>query len=166
MSHSIETMKVTTQNYDAMPLEDEGAALRILIADDQEVNRLTATIVLQSSGYSVDVAENGKEAVIKWDHGSFDLILMDINMPLINGIEATWIIRDHERDSGGYTPIIAYSADVSKGDPEVLSCHGFDGFLRKPSDLDTMLQEIERCIRLKRPRPLDKGPRDSGGVLD
>jgi CheY-like chemotaxis protein len=126
------------------------APKHILIADDEEPNRLVIVSILRSMGYHPEVARNGKEAVHKWEIGNFDLILMDINMPLVDGIEATWIIRNHEKDNGDHTPIIAYTADASKEDPSVFSSLGFDGFVRKPLDLKTLTGEIQRCIQLKR----------------
>jgi two-component system sensor histidine kinase/response regulator len=132
----------------------EGTApLRILIADDQERNRKLAANLLKIIGYCPAVAGNGSEAVNEWEHGDFDLILMDLHMPLVNGIEATCIIRSHERDRGDYTPIIACSADYAQEPPEKYSCLGFDGFVRKPLHFETLRQKIQHCIQLKRPRP-------------
>jgi two-component system CheB/CheR fusion protein len=128
----------------------QDAPIHILLVDDQEVNLTLAASILQNMGYSLDVAVNGKEAVSKWEKGSFDLIIMDINMPIINGIEATWIIRNHEKDSGDYTPIIAFSADFVKEDSGEFSSLGFDGFVRKPLILQDLLQEINLCIQFKR----------------
>lgn len=128
----------------------QNAPIHILLADDQEANRMLVTSILQKMGCSLEVAENGKEAVSKWEKGSFDLILMDINMPIIDGIEATWIIRNHEKDTGDYTPIIAFSADFVKEDLVEFSSLGFDGFVRKPLILLDLLQEINLCIQFKR----------------
>jgi CheY-like chemotaxis protein len=130
-------------------------ALRIMVVDDQKVNREIVISILTSMGYDLEVAENGREAVNKWENDSFDLILMDIHMPLIDGFEATWIIRNQERDRGDYTPIIACSADYVKECSEELSGLGFDGFIRKPLVLETLLLEIRRCVLFKRPCRFD-----------
>jgi CheY-like chemotaxis protein len=130
-------------------------ALRILIVDDQKANREIVISILKNRGYRLDVAENGREAVNRWEHDSFDLILMDIHMPLIDGFEATWIIRHQERDRGDYTPIIACSADYVKECSEEFSGLGFDGFVRKPLILKALLREIRRCVLFKRPCRFD-----------
>ncbi len=132
---------------------EEEAAPRILVADDQKINRAIIVNILQDEGYSLETAKNGREVVDKWESGGFDLILMDIHMPLVDGIEATWIIRSHEENKDEYTPIIACSADYAKERPEEFSCLGFDGFVRKPLDFETLLREIRRCLHLKKPRP-------------
>jgi CheY-like chemotaxis protein len=128
------------------------APIHILLVDDQEVNLMFVASLLQNMGYSLEVAVDGKEAVSKWDIYNFDLIIMDINMPIINGIEATWIIRNHEKDRGDYTPIIAFSADFDKEDSGEFLSLGFDGFVRKPLILQDLLQEINRCIQFRRPK--------------
>ncbi|MDR3581354.1 MAG: response regulator [Oryzomonas sp.] len=141
-----------TQCHYPFSASENGAPLRILLVDDQELNRTLVASMLKDMGYSLEVSENGKEAVSKWENGSFDLILMDINMPIIDGIEAPWIIRNHEKDRGDYTPIIAFSADFDKEDSGEYSSLGFDGFVRKPLILPTLIQEINRCIPLRRPK--------------
>lgn len=129
------------------------AAVRILIADDHAANRQIMVNILQVLGCRLEVVANGREAVHAWERGDFDLILMDIQMPVLDGLEATRIIRNHEEKRGGYTPIIAHSADTSKEGDEVFLSLRFDGFVRKPVVIGTLMREIDRCLQLKRSRP-------------
>ena len=139
-----------SRNTGAISGKDRDAPLRILIADDQEASRTPVAEFLKHRGYGVAVADNGREAVGKWEGGGLDLILMDIHMPLVDGIEATWIIRTHEKEGGAYTPIIACSSNHAKELTEGVSSLGFDGFIRKPFLFETLLEEIFRCTQLKR----------------
>lgn len=145
--------KNTSQSHNAISVLEKDAPLRILIADDNKMSRLLVFNLLQNMEYCPEVVGNGREAVHRWEDDDFDLILMDINMPLMDGIEATWTIRNLEKVRGDYTPIIAQSADTSKADPTVFSGLGFDGFVGKPIILETLLEEIERSIQLKQLRP-------------
>jgi CheY-like chemotaxis protein len=144
----------TTRIDFPVPASEKAAPFSILVADDDEIGRAIVVNVLKGMGYRPEVAENGHEAVHSWERGDFDLILMDIHMPLIDGIEATWIIRSQESDRGDYTPIIAYSADYVTEHFDKLFSLGFDGFVRKPVALELLLREIERCIQLKQTRPV------------
>lgn len=154
MTHTTDAaLEDSSRSNCAISLKDDEVPPRILIVDDQEINRVVVVRILQSMGYGTAVAENGKEAVDKWEHGGFDLILMDIHMPLIDGIEATWIIRCHEKERGDYTPIIACSAGYAQECPEEFSRLGFDGFVRKPLVFETLLWEIKRSLQLKRVGP-------------
>src|ERR1035441_2497808 len=113
-------------------------SLRVLLAEDQLVNQRVAQRMLEKLGHEVTLANNGKEAVAQWKPGLFDLILMDIQMPEMDGFEATAAIRAQAGD----TPIIALTAHAMEGDRERCLRHGMDGYLQKPiqsKDLATML---------------------------
>jgi len=129
-------------------------ALCILIVDDQEINRMLVLQSLRLVGYRGVVAGNGREAVTAWEKGGIDLILMDIHMPLVDGLEATAIIRSLEAANGAHTPIIACSARYQEKYPGELACLGFDGLVAKPIDLSELQSEIGRCSGLKKPRPV------------
>ena len=121
----------------------EPLPLRILLVDDQEINLLYAAKVLERAGHSIVKAVNGREALRKWEDEPFDIILMDVQMPVMDGIEATQAIRERERE--GHIPIIAVTARALSEEREMILSSGFDGYVAKPMDSETLLQEIRRC---------------------
>ena len=125
----------------------DGPPLNVLIADDQSVNLKFALLILTRHGHAVVGASDGQDAIEKWEKGSFDLILMDVQMPVMSGIEATQRIRAKEGKCGGHTPIIALTAFALKGDEEKLLSQGFDGYVSKPIDVDLLFKEIGRVAR-------------------
>ena len=106
------------------------ASLRILLVEDNPVNQRLAQRILEHSGYSVVMAGNGKEALAALTGQRFDLILMDVQMPVMDGFEATRAIREHEH--GSHIPIIAITAHAMTGDRERCLAAGMDGYLTKP----------------------------------
>ena len=118
----------------------------ILLAEDNPVNQLVATRILQGGGHHVSLARNGQEAVDALVSGSFDLIIMDIEMPILDGIEATAIIRSVELRMGTYTPIVAMTANALKGDRERCMEAGMDGFIAKPVNARELLATIEALV--------------------
>jgi CheY-like chemotaxis protein len=98
------------------------------------------------SAAAIQVARNGREALEAAATQQFDLILMDIQMPRMNGVEVTKAIRDREADSGRHTRIIALTAHAMKGDRETYTSSGMDGYVSKPIDKDAMFREIERVM--------------------
>ena len=102
--------------------------------------------VLASEGYTVLTASDGQEALDTWTEFKFDLILMDIHMPVMNGIEATRIIREREAGTGNHTPIIALTADALREEQEYILQQGFDGYVTKPVEFKVLYAEIERCL--------------------
>jgi two-component system CheB/CheR fusion protein len=138
--------------------------LRILVADDQEINRKVTTRLLEKSGHIMVTAEDGSEAVEKWQVGGFDVILMDLEMPGMDGVEATCRIREAEKNGDQHTPIIALTAHALKNVQERLLDHGFDGYVSKPMNTNTLLTEIRRCLRIPdespvpAPAPADSAP--------
>ncbi len=106
--------------------------LHILLAEDSVVNQKLAVALLQRQGHTVTLACNGREAVERFRGDCFDLILMDVQMPEMDGLEATVAIRDHQRLSGFHTPIIAMTAHALKGDRERCLQAGMDGYVAKP----------------------------------
>jgi CheY-like chemotaxis protein len=111
---------------------DNVEPLRILLAEDNRVNQMLATAVLQRQGHQVTVVDNGRQAVKTWSEGTFDLLLMDVEMPEMDGLEATRAIRDRERRQGGHVPIIAMTAHAMRGDRERCLEAGMDEYLAKP----------------------------------
>ncbi|MCK4717591.1 MAG: response regulator, partial [Thermoplasmata archaeon] len=125
--------------------EEKGLpALNILLAEDNAVNRALAIILLEKAGLNVSPAKNGLEALTAFEGGSFDLILMDIQMPIIDGLEATKKIRESEWKRGGHTPIIALTAHAMQGDRERFLEAGMDDYLSKPLDFDQLYETISK----------------------
>jgi PAS domain S-box-containing protein len=117
--------------------------LRILLAEDNPVNQEVAVHLIERRGHSVIVAENGRQAVEAIERHKFDLVLMDVQMPEMGGLEATRVIREKEKGSGHHLPIIAMTAHAMQGDREQCLEAGMDGYLAKPIDPKTFLQTVE-----------------------
>ena len=124
---------------DSPPRESEAARaaqqvgpLRVLLAEDNAANQKLAVGVLSKLGHHVTVADNGRMAIAAWQSKPFDLILMDVQMPEMDGWQATQFIRDLERERGGHIPIVAMTAHAMKGDRERCLDAGMDDYLSKP----------------------------------
>jgi two-component system, sensor histidine kinase and response regulator len=118
-------------------------SLRILLAEDNAVNRQLVTALLGKRGHSVVTVGNGREAVAAVAEGSFDVILMDVQMPEMDGLEATGFIRRVEKVTGGHVPIIALTAHAMKGDREACLAAGTDGYLSKPVNAKELFALID-----------------------
>ena len=118
--------------------------LHILLAEDNVVNQKLATKILANWGHSIVVASSGKKAVEASEKERFDLILMDIQMPDLDGFEATQIIREREKDGGGRLPIVAMTAHAMKGDKEKCLAAGMDDYVSKPINRDELFLVIEK----------------------
>jgi PAS domain S-box-containing protein len=119
--------------------------LEILLAEDNPVNLKLAILLLEKRGHHVVVAGNGKEALDALERRHFDLVLMDIQMPEMDGLEATRRLRKKEEDSGHRQAVVAMTALVMKGDHERCTAAGMDGYLSKPiraQELDEMLNKF------------------------
>jgi PAS domain S-box-containing protein len=117
--------------------------LGVLIAEDNVVNQRLAARLLEKRGHRVTVVNNGQEAVELLERSSFDLVLMDVQMPVLDGIAATKMIRLRENETGSHQPIVALTAYAVKGDEERCLAAGMDGYLPKPirpEELDALLQ--------------------------
>lgn len=132
----------------ALPIPAEGVRrLRILLAEDNAVNQHLAVSLLEKQGHVVVVASNGMEVLTALRDETYDLILMDMQMPGMGGIEATARIREGERQSGGYIPIIALTANAMKGDRERCLAAGMDGYVPKPLRKPELLLAIENVMQ-------------------
>jgi two-component system sensor histidine kinase/response regulator len=120
--------------------------LRILLAEDNVVNRRLATQLLERAGHQVAVAENGAAAVEAFEKDTFDLVLMDLQMPEMGGIEATSVIRQLQAGTGQRTPVIAVTAHATQGDRERCEQASMDGYVSKPIRRDQLLAEMERVL--------------------
>ncbi len=116
---------------------------RILLTDDNEINRHFMSSLLESCGHSVVVAQNGREAVEAFEREPFDLILMDVQMPVMDGFQATAAIREKEKTILGHVPIVAITAHAMRGDRERCLEAGMDGYISKPIDPNRFYEIVE-----------------------
>ena len=135
----------------------EGAALRILFVEDNEVNIKFGTTMLRKLGHEVVLAHNGRDCLIALKKGSYDLVLMDIEMPVLNGREALHAIRKGERGTFVHQPVIALTAYALRGDQERFLKEGFDGYLSKPFKASDLVGEMKRVLELFTPHVIGSG---------
>ncbi|MCJ7545088.1 MAG: response regulator [Phycisphaerae bacterium] len=152
-------------------LTDEQRPLCILVAEDNEVHQRLATRLLEKRGHHVRTAANGLEALAALDSASFDVILMDVEMPQMGGLKATAAIREREVATGGHIPIIAMTAHAMHGDRQKFLDGGMDGYVAKPirpQVLFEVIQEVRRKAlpRLRNPVGLPEQEAPTTDVLD
>jgi signal transduction histidine kinase/CheY-like chemotaxis protein len=128
--------------------------LRILLAEDNPVNQRLASKLLEKRGHRVTVTATGRGALERIRDENFDVVLMDVQMPDMDGLEATALIRAWEKTHGGRTPIIALTAHSMKGDRERCLAAGMDTYVTKPFDVTRLLEVVESTARLRVPEPL------------
>jgi signal transduction histidine kinase/DNA-binding response OmpR family regulator len=143
-------------------LRDDEHRARVLLAEDNLVNQTLAVRLLEKRGYLVKVTGDGKAAVEAFETSPFDIVLMDIQMPGMDGFEATAAIRAQEKIKGGHIPIIALTAHALKGDEEDCISSGMDGYVSKPIQANELVSMIERLLDIKR----SVQPSDSSWVPD
>jgi len=143
--------------------------LRILVAEDNPVNQQLAVRMLEKRGHSVVVVGNGREAVEKLERDRFNLVLMDVQMPELDGLEATAVIRSRERADGRRVPIIALTAHAMSGDKERCLAAGMDGYLSKPLRAHELVGAIDAVTgeqSAAATRPRDGAGGQAVGALD
>jgi PAS domain S-box-containing protein len=123
--------------------------MKILLAEDNAVNRKLATALLQKRGHQVVATENGQEALDALERENFDLVLMDVQMPVLDGLDAIRAIRAKEQSSGSHLPIIALTAHAMKGDRERCLVAGADEYVSKPIRTSDLLAAIDRATNTK-----------------
>jgi len=128
-------------------LRETRRKLKLLLAEDNQVNQTLAIRLLEKLGHQVTVANNGREAVQQWQSSRFDAILMDVDMPVMNGYEATERIRELEQGNGAHIPVMAMTAHAMQGAREECLRHGMDGYLTKPVDTEALWNELEQIGR-------------------
>jgi CheY-like chemotaxis protein len=131
--------------YSLQDARDPAAFLRVLVAEDNSVNQLLATRLLEKRGHRVMMTANGREALAALAKDTYDLVLMDVQMPEMDGLEATSALRENEKDRGDgiRLPVIALTAFAMTGDRERCLAAGMDGYLTKPirpQELDALLE--------------------------
>ena len=127
---------------------EEGAksTWHILLAEDNRFNQVVATGLLKKRGHSVEVAQDGQEALDKLARGTFDAVLMDIQMPNLDGLQATAEIRNKERQNGGHIPIVGLTAHAMEGDRERFLSAGMDGYVSKPVHIESLMAALTEAI--------------------
>jgi two-component system, sensor histidine kinase and response regulator len=128
------------------PAECPRSGLRILLAEDNEINQAVASAMLQHQGHAVAIARNGKEALAALARQAFDLVLMDVQMPEMGGLEATATLRRIEQQTGQHMPVIALTAHTMKGDRERCLEAGMDGYLCKPIHTDEIRRQVASVL--------------------
>jgi two-component system, sensor histidine kinase and response regulator len=132
---------------------------KVLLAEDNAVNQKLAVRLLEKMGHSVKVANNGQEALEMTAQETFDLVLMDMQMPVMGGVDATMAIRQREKGGTAHLPIIAMTANAMQGDRETCLDAGMDGYVSKPINTALMAAEMERVwaatksVATRRPEP-------------
>jgi len=135
---------------------------RILLAEDNAVNQKLVVRLLEKAGQHVIVAGNGREAVALLEQQPFDLVLMDVQMPDMDGFEATAAIRRREEVSGGHVPIIAMTAHAMKGDRERCLAAGMDGYVGKPIQAQELYEVLEQLLPAAGTPKADQGASPPG----
>ena len=127
--------------------EEEGReGLRILLAEDNQVNRRVVELLLEKNGHSIRSAVDGEEALAAYGEEIFDVVLMDVQMPVMDGFAATAAIRARERETGVRVPIIAMTAHAMTGDRERCLAAGMDDYVSKPIQVKDLLAALERSV--------------------
>ncbi len=127
----------------------DGRSLSVLVAEDNPLNATTILAMLQRMGHRSQLAEDGQKTLDAWAQTDFDCILMDIQMPVLDGIQAAAAIRQQEYARGGHIPIIALTAHALRGDRQRLLAEGFDGYLPKPLEMGELARELQRLTMQK-----------------
>ncbi|MGE3274993.1 MAG: PAS domain-containing protein [Vicinamibacterales bacterium] len=132
---------------EAGPASSDALGLHVLLAEDNPINARVASRMLQRLGCTVDTADTGSRVLAALDHGTFDLVLMDVQMPDMDGLEITRLVRAREMAAASARlPIIALTANAMKGDEDRCYAVGMDGYLSKPIAMGALAREMQRVI--------------------
>lgn len=135
----------TSPQTSPSPLQEPcSRSLHVLVAEDGKINQVVARRLLEKRGHRVTLVESGRDALSALENDRFDLILMDMQMPEMNGLEATVAIRRNERDSDHHLPIVAMTANAMKGDEERCLEAGMDAYLTKPIRAERLFSVLEQ----------------------
>lgn len=131
---------------DECPPPTQSRSLSVLLVEDHAINRKLAEILLQRMGHGCKVAANGQVALDVLLKQPFDLVLMDVMMPVLDGISALKRLRERESRQGRYTPVLMVTAHAMTGDRERFMAAGADGYVCKPLSADELCREISRVM--------------------
>lgn len=148
----------------ARPGSSPRQTFRILIAEDNLVNQKVAIYMLEKQGHQVTGVMNGQEALAALEKGNFELILMDVQMPVMDGFQATQAIREKDKKTGSHTPIIAMTAHAMKGDREKCLEMGMDDYISKPLNSQQLAETIARVMSEKKFEFGEKSPKETQKV--
>ncbi len=141
--------------------------LRVLVAEDSLFNQKLAVGLLEKHGHEVTISGDGKMAIAVWQKSDFDLILMDVEMPEVDGLETTQAIRRSEKESGRHIPILAMTAQAMKGDREKCLAAGMDGYIAKPIRVQELWRAIDKVVGASAtPGAGQGGPTSADGSVD
>lgn len=124
-------------------MEKLASPVSVLLVEDNVLNQKLIFLNLAKYGFKIDVANNGKEALDKLEIQSYDLVLMDLMMPVMDGLETTLRIRENEKRTNHHIPIIGLTANTYDADREKCLAHGMDEYMAKPFDLDEFYRNIK-----------------------
>ena len=136
-------------NGNGLSTSNGHSGLHVLVAEDNSVNQRVVSRFLEKRGNHVTIANNGREALAALEHHSFDLILMDVQMPEMDGLEATSILRAREQANGGHLPVLALTAYAMEGDQDRCLRAGMDGYISKPVRPEELFAAIEQILAAK-----------------
>jgi PAS domain S-box-containing protein len=140
-------------------------SLRVLVAEDTPANQKVITAILKKRGHQCVIANNGREAVDWVRNEDFDVVLMDVQMPTMDGLQATGMIREYEDEAGFHIPIIAMTAYAMRGDREKCISAGMDNYISKPIDAPKLIRLLERlATKYQRPTNLSRVPAEQETV--
>jgi PAS domain S-box-containing protein len=135
-----------TQPQDVMAPQQLFKGRRVLVAEDNAINQKIVSFQLKKMGFEIDMTENGQEALERYNSGSYDLIILDIQMPVLDGYQVAKAIRSREKNTSMHAPIIALTANAMKGDRELYLEAGMDGYVSKPFTFETLQETIVNLI--------------------
>ncbi|MCP3921403.1 MAG: response regulator [Desulfobacterales bacterium] len=152
------TFNLIEEKPERIVVKNEKMSLTVLLAEDNKLNQKVAVRMLNKAGHSVSIAKNGQEALDKFKNDLFDVVLMDGQMPVLDGLEATQRIRSFEvKEKRERTPIIALTANAMVGDREQFLSAGMDGYLAKPVKSEQLLEAIDDVMKRKDDGTLSSG---------
>jgi polar amino acid transport system substrate-binding protein len=151
-----EAQMPSKSNLGSNTVEETEAGRHILIAEDNHVNQRVAVLQLQQIGFTADVVSNGEEAVAAMASKNYDLVLMDCQMPIMDGFEATQEIRKAEIRTGRHVPIVAMTAYAMEGDREKCIAEGMDDYISKPVNPNVLSAILEKWLNLELVKPREK----------
>jgi CheY-like chemotaxis protein/HPt (histidine-containing phosphotransfer) domain-containing protein len=163
-----ERVAAQTAAVDSLP-RAAARRLRVLVAEDNQVNRRFVTRVLEKRGHSVSTVPTGRhaiEAIERLKPRSFDVVLMDVQMPELDGLSATERIRQAERSAGGHVPIVAMTAHAMAGDRDRCFAAGMDDYVTKPLHPHELVDAVERAVAPQRSARVAPGPAGSAPAFD
>lgn len=137
--------------------------LKILLVEDNVFNQKVAVALMGREGHSVRVADNGQDALNVLDKDRFDIVLMDVQMPVMDGLEATSVIRSNEASTGMHMPIIALTAHAMKGDRERFMEAGMDGYVTKPIKMDELWATVRELLHADKPKTAEMRSVEASG---